>query len=289
MSIFNKLKSAVATVLLFPFALMATQSVNIATTYSLKSAHLNEEREFHVYLPPLYSKNSDRRFPVVYVLDGDLHRLKSVAGMLEGLSTETLESQVKQAIVVAIPNSKNAIRERDFTPTNVNWEFKGQILEEFSGIGNAKNYAKFFNDELIPHIEKKYQTSEQRLLIGESFGGLFASYTLLTTADTFTDYLIIDATYLWDNNYLNRTIENSKKQLLKSNVNVYLTFANNAAFGDIGKTNKEWGYQFYSNLSSIPNNNLNIEQRYFDNESHGTVALQSWYYGLKALLSNNAN
>lgn len=245
---------------------------------------MEEKREFHVYLPPSYAENSVTRYPVVYLLDGDIHRLKAVSGILEGLSSDTLEKQTLEAIVVAIPTSTNAIRERDLTPTNVDWVFDGNVLEEFEDIGNAENYAKFFKTELIPEINNRFRTETKKLLIGESFGGLFSAYVLLNHSETFTDYLIIDATYLWDNNYLNRTFDAKKQQASNITVNVVLTFANNAAFGAIGKTNKEWGFQFFDNLSSINSGNFNVEKLYFDDESHGTVALLSWYRGFRILL-----
>lgn len=68
----------------------------------IESALLRETRDYHVYLPASYG-NTDNAFPVIYQLDGDVHRLKAFSGVLEGLSTETLGNQVLQAIVVAIP------------------------------------------------------------------------------------------------------------------------------------------------------------------------------------------
>ncbi|WP_308200255.1 alpha/beta hydrolase-fold protein [Pseudoalteromonas sp. 2CM39R] len=223
----------------------------------------------------------------MYLLDGDQTHLKAVAGLVEALSTERLEQQIQQAIIVAIPNSKNAIRERDFTPTNVDWTFNGKLLERFENIGNALNYSAFFEKELIPLINKNYRTSTKRVLIGESFGGLFASYVLLTNHALFTDYLIIDATYLWDNNYLNRYFNDNQFINKQLNGNVYFTFANNVeAFGEIGKINYQWGLAFAKKLKAHPSDNLVINQRCFEDETHGTVAALSWYYGIKELLSN---
>ena len=263
----------------------ASENIVLAKTHQLKSVILGEQRSFSVYLPPSYNQSPNQVYPVIYLLDGDHTHLKAVAGLVEALSTQRLEQQIQQAIIVAIPNSKNAIRERDFTPTNVDWTFNGMLLEKFENIGNAANYSAFFEKELIPLINKNYRTSTKRVLIGESFGGLFASYVLLTNHALFTDYLIIDATYLWDNNYLNRYF--NEKQLINKplNGNVYFTFANNAkAFGEIGKTNYQWGLAFAKKLKAHPSDNLVINQRYFEDETHGTVAALSWYYGLKSIL-----
>ena len=265
----------------------ASENIVFAKTHQLTSVILGEQRSFSVYLPPSYNENPNKVYPVIYLLDGDQTHLKAVAGLVETLSTDRLEQQIQQAIIVAIPNSKNAIRERDFTPTNVDWTFNGKLLERFENIGNALNYSAFFEKELIPLINKNYRTSTKRVLIGESFGGLFASYVLLTNHALFTDYLIIDATYLWDNNYLNRYFNDNQFINKQLNGNVYFTFANNVeAFGEIGKTNYQWGLAFAKKLKAHPSDNLFINQRYFEDETHGTVAALSWYYGIKELLSN---
>lgn len=265
----------------------ASENIVFAKTHQLTSVILGEQRSFSVYLPPSYNENPNKVYPVIYLLDGDQTHLKAVAGLVEALSTDRLEQQIQQAIIVAIPNSKNAIRERDFTPTNVDRTFNGKLLERFENIGNALNYSAFFEKELIPLINKNYQTSTKRVLIGESFGGLFASYVLLTNHALFTDYLIIDATYLWDNNYLNRYFNDNQFINKQLNGNVYFTFANNVeAFGEIGKTNYQWGLAFAKKLKAHPSDNLVINQRYFEDETHGTVAALSWYYGIKELLSN---
>ena len=282
-----KVLSIIFLSLFFTINVYASEPITLAKTYQLKSVILNEQRSFSVYLPPSYNQSPNQSYPVIYLLDGDQTHLKAVAGLVEALSTQRLEQQIQQAIIVAIPNSQNAIRERDFTPTNVDWTFNGKLLERFENIGNASNYSAFFEKELIPLINKNYRTSTKRVLIGESFGGLFASYVLLTNHALFTDYLIIDATYLWDNNYLNRYFNDNQFINKQLNGNVYFTFANNVeAFGEIGKTNYQWGLAFAKKLKAHPSDNLVINQRYFEDETHGTVAALSWYYGIKELLSN---
>jgi len=253
--------------------------ISIAQSYSIDSKVMNEQRKFAVYLPPSY-ETTKVSYPVIYVLDGDWHRLKAVSGIVEALSTDTLENQINESIIVAIPNSESAVRERDFTPTNVDWIHNGKVLEKFENIGNADNYILFFENELIPLINSKYRTSNKRIIIGESFGGLFAAHTLLMKPSLFSDYLIIDATYLWDNNYLNRMYDDIGYGRKPISATVYLSFANNHAFGEIGETNFKWGQEFSSKLKSKSSLAFKFKSQYFENESHGTVALPSWYNGL---------
>lgn len=266
-----------------PAVLQAADS--LGKWQSFDSKVMQEKRDFAVYLPPSYGK-SNKKYPVIYLLDGDQRRLNVVAGIQDALSTEILEQQVNEAIIVAIPNSELAVRERDLTPTNVDWVFKGKLLEEFDNIGQADLFIEFFRQELIPKINSNYQTSEKRILVGESFGGLFAAHTLLTQPDVFTDYLIIDPTSLWDNNYLNRKYSELDYDKNRAKANVWFAFANNEAFGDIGATNYKWGMELVSRLKKHPT--VQVAEQFFPNESHGTVALQSWYFGLRHLNKNTA-
>ena len=114
---------------------------------------------------------------------------KGFVGVLESLSTDTLERQVQESIVISIPNTN---RSRDLTPSSLKeWKFNGLVLDTFEETGNARQFAKFLEKELMPNIESNYRTTNQRVLVGESFGGLFAANELLQSTPVFTDYLII--------------------------------------------------------------------------------------------------
>lgn len=266
-------------ILLFTLPVFADDSILLGTSTSLESKIMAENRPYMVYLPPSYEK-SENTYPVIYLLDGDIHRFKGFVGVLESLSTETLENQVQEAIVIAIPNTN---RSRDLTPSSIiEWKFKDRVLETFEQTGNANQFAKFLEKELIPAVDTAYRTSNKRLLVGESFGGLFAANTLIESPSVFTDYLIIDPTSLWDNDYLNRAL-NAGNRDINFNSRVYFAFANNSHLGDIGLTNYRWGATFASSV--IDNNDAISEQQYFKNETHGTVAFLAWYNGLKTLMS----
>ena len=264
--------------LIFALAAHAEDSILLGTSTSLESKVLGENRPYMVYLPPSYAV-SENTYPVIYLLDGDTHRFKGFVGVLESLSTETLERQVQESIVISIPNTN---RSRDLTPSTLKeWKFKGRVLDTFEQTGNAHHFAKFLEQELIPAIDNKYRTSQKRVLVGESFGGLFAASILLKSPSLFTDYLIIDPTSLWDNDYLNRTF-NASNRNSKASPDVFFAFANNSHLGEIGLTNYKWGATFASSI--IDNANGIAQQQYFENETHGTVAFLAWYNGLKALL-----
>ncbi|ANB21969.1 MULTISPECIES: alpha/beta hydrolase [Alteromonas] len=262
------------------FASFADDPILLGTSTFIESKVMDENRPYMVYLPPSYEAN-EKTYPVIYLLDGDIHRFTGFVGVLESLSTETLEKQVQESIVVSIPNTN---RPRDLTPSILTeWTFRGRVLDTFEQTGNAPQFIKFLEQELIPSIDTNYRTSKKRVLVGESFGGLFAANTLLESPSVFTDYLIIDPTTLWDNNYLNKALDTSNTDAM-SGSRVYFAFANNSHLGEIGLTNYKWGTEF---ASSVINNTHGIsQQQYFENETHGTVAFLGWYNGLKVLLPN---
>ncbi len=260
----------------------ASDSINVGTSYSLNSKVLNEARSYLVYLPPSYNEGN-RHYPVLYVLDGDIHRFKGIVGVVEALSTETLSNQITEVIVVAIPNT---VRSKDLTPSILpEWKFNGVVLERFEETGQAKKFLSFLEKELIPTIKKSFRVSEKKILVGESFGGLFSAFVLIHSQSSFSDYLIVDPTALWDNDYLNKEYSVIKNtQTVKANV--YFAFANNSNIGEIGITNYQWGSKFASNISENTNDEIKFLKQYFENENHGTVALMAWYNGLRFLLSN---
>lgn len=262
----------------FALTAYAENPILLGTSTALESKVMGENRPYMVYLPPSYEA-SENTYPVIYLLDGDTHRFKGFVGVLESLSTATLGRQVQESIVISIPNTN---RSRDLTPSSLKqWKFKGRVLDTFEQTGNAHQFAKFFEQELIPAIDTKYRTSEKRVLVGESFGGLFAANTLLKSPSIFTDYLIIDPTSVWDNDYLNRAF-NASNEDVKPGFGVFFAFANNSHLGEVGLTNYKWGTTFASSVTG--NTNGISQQLYFENETHGTVAFLAWYNGLKVLL-----
>lgn len=263
---------------------MASESINLGTSLSLESEILDETRGYYVYLPPSYETDKSL-YPTIYLLDGDINRFKGFVGVLEALSTATLGNQVQQAIVIALPNTD---RSRDLTPSVLKqWRFKGRVLDTFEKTGNAKAFSLFIEKELIPKVESSFRTSGKRMLVGESFGGLFASYSLLHKQELFTDYLLIDPTAVWDDDYLNRTHDLAFKGVTV-NSNVYFAFANNSHLGALGLANYEMGSEFAAKMIKQSSKQALAKQQYFANETHGTVAFLAWYHGLKQLLATKS-
>jgi hypothetical protein len=154
-----------------------SSSSNKVIINELPSKVLNEEREVIVHLPESYDRDTERRYPVIYVLDGssqDGHTAYSAALMARiGVMPEL--------IVVGLPNVSGEGRQRDYTPP-----FMVQDLEKpGSPRGEADRFLSFLRTELIPKIESDYRTTPFRMLAGYSRGGLLVAYSLLADSQLF--------------------------------------------------------------------------------------------------------
>ncbi len=134
---------------------------------------LAERRECTVYLPESYMRDASRRYPVLYVLDG---------GSQAGHTAESARllariSVMPEVIVVGLPSSGEN-RARDYTPPYMLTEAKGTA-------GQADRFLRFIEAELIPHVDRTYRTTAERMLTGWSRGGLFVVYSLLERPELF--------------------------------------------------------------------------------------------------------
>ncbi len=145
----------------------------------LASPQLGNVRDLFVYRPPSY-ESSDRRYPVIYMHDGqNLFDPRTsfagewnVDGILDEASSEGLE-----AIVVGIPNMGTA-RCSEYSPFD----------DPRHGPGNGDAYIAFITDTIKPLIDHDYRTlpeREQTGIAGSSLGGLISVYAFFKRPDIF--------------------------------------------------------------------------------------------------------
>jgi predicted alpha/beta superfamily hydrolase len=146
----------------------------------------------------------------------------------------------------------------------------------------------FLENELRPKIEGDLRTNGNSTLVGVSFGGLFTAYTLITRPELFDHYVILDATYVWDDNYLNKILAKPKQKISTKNISVHLALANNDHIGEHGVANRRWGNEFIKQLESKSSDTFTVHSDYFPNERHGTVEFLGWYHGMLKLFGPQA-
>lgn len=144
---------------------------------TVSSKVLREDREFVVMLPESYARDPGRRYPVIYVLDGDSQHAQTAASaaLLARIGV------MPEVIVIGIPPKDGRGRQRDYTPPGMRQDTDAADGPE----GAADRFLAFLKDELIPRVEHDYRTCAPRMLAGNSRGGLFVVYSLLSEPSLF--------------------------------------------------------------------------------------------------------
>jgi predicted alpha/beta superfamily hydrolase len=153
---------------------------------SMRSNVLGEMRGYQIHLPDGYARSPDKRYPVIYVLDGgsqSAHTAVSSAVMAR-------IGAMPDVIVIGIPSGK--MRARDYTPPGMRLD----IDEADSPAGQADRFLAFLQRELVPQVEREFRANGERVLAGNSRAGLFVVYALSTEPTLFRAY-IANSPALW--------------------------------------------------------------------------------------------
>src|SRR3989442_4169105 len=135
-----------------------TLTGNIKVHRAFPSKILGNRRDILVYLPPGYRRLSRKRYPVLYLQDGQnvFDAATSFSGVEWGVD-ETAERLIRQKlieplIIVAIAHTgENRIHE--YAPTRGVIDPKAKRKKRSRGL--APQYGRFLLEELKPSIEKK--------------------------------------------------------------------------------------------------------------------------------------
>lgn len=146
-------------------------------TLTLTANKLGYPKKIWIYLPVNYAKDIHKKFPVLYMMDGQnlFDSKSSFAG--EWQVDETLDSLKANCIVVGIEHG-NQERINELTP------FKN---DNYGG-GKADLMLDFILHQVMPNINSTYRTKTDKnhtAIFGSSLGGLFAYYAVFKHPDIF--------------------------------------------------------------------------------------------------------
>ncbi|HLW34438.1 MAG TPA: alpha/beta hydrolase-fold protein [Chthoniobacterales bacterium] len=181
-----------------------TLTGNIKRHRAFPSKVLGNRRDVLVYLPPGYSRFSRRRYPVLYLHDGQnvFDAATSFAGVEWGVD-ETAQRLIRQKaieplIIVAISNmGEERIHEYAPTPGVITPHDRPKKRSR----GLAGMYGRFLTQELKPFIDRKYRTrpeAEFTGLGGSSLGGLATLAIGIIFSDTFRRLMVMSPSVWWD-------------------------------------------------------------------------------------------
>lgn len=170
----------------------ATDSVPAHDSFTLQSKALGEARPINVYIPARFRASrggNTSALPVLYMPDGGLDEdFPHVTRMVESLIAR---GAIRPVIVVGVPNTQ---RRRDLTgPTRAASD--STIAPR---VGGSATFRRFLRDELMPEVERRYRTTRERGIVGESLAGLFVVETFLEEPTLFTHYIALDPSVWWN-------------------------------------------------------------------------------------------
>lgn len=247
----------------------------LGETIEISSKELGENRTLNIYLPPSYSDTT--HLPVVYLLDGGLDEdFIHVSGLYQ-FNNFPWVNRVPQSIIVGIVNKD---RKKDLSfPTSI-----AADKETYPTTGGSENFINFIQNELQPFIKNKYHTTDDKTLIGQSLGGLFATEILLKRPSMFNTYILISPSLWWDNG----SIMNYESEVYQTGFALPLKIY--VGYGKEGMTPGKFPHvmeqdakRLVANLSKSKNKNLLIVDDYLSKEDHATIGHIAVFNALRTL------
>src|SRR2546427_1155574 len=186
---------------------------NIKRHRAFPSRILGNRRDVLVYLPPGYRRFSGKRYPVLYLHDGQnvFDAATAFAGVEWGVD-ETAERLIRRKlieplIIVAIANMGEE-RIHEYAPTRGVIDAKAKRKKRSRGL--ARLYGHFLMNELKPYIDRKYRTrpgAEFTGLGGSSLGGLVTLAIGILYPLAFRRLMVMSPSIWWDNFAIYRLVD----------------------------------------------------------------------------------
>jgi hypothetical protein len=203
-----------------------------------------------VALPASYPSKAKKLYPTIYLLDANFH-----FGMVTDMTRHmTLDEDFPETIVVGLGYPPRGslqstfdrafmLRSRDFTPSRDPAAEK--MLSKWLKVkrvttGGARQMLSFLEEQVIPFIESRYRSDpSRRVLVGHSFGGLFALYVLFKSHRLFRGYLAANPSLWYSDGEVFRFEADYAGHHKRLPVKLFLA---------AGELEEDWKYQMTSTL-----------------------------------------
>ena len=170
---------------------------------------MDEKRDFIVYLPPQYEAEPNRRYPVLYLQDGQ-NLFDPDTSFIPGKYWRVGESadelimagMIEPLMIVGIYNS-GRYRINEYT----------HVEDKRLGGGRADAYGQMLVEELKPFVDHHYRTLpgiENCGLGGSSLGGLVSMYLALRYSWAFGKLAAMSPSVWWRNRAILKTVAQIK-------------------------------------------------------------------------------
>lgn len=260
-------------------------------------------RNIEIWLPPSYGENPTKRFPVLYMQDGQNifnpeTSMHNTAWMADSTAKKMIADQrVKPFIIVAIWNTDKRFFE--YFPEKATKNFTAKDLKVFEKIKQQEKtkdtellgdeYLKFLVSELKPYIDKNYLTlsnPENTSICGSSMGALISLYAICEYPNVFGQAACMSTHWpiLFDNGYMPLS-EGIKKYVYEN----LPAASDHRIYFDHGTKSLDQYYEVHQkaidNIMKLKGyNNSNWVTKKFENAEHAELAWQKRFDEVLAFL-----
>ena len=187
----------------------------IERIHGFESKILGNTREVTIYLPASYDDRADRRYPVLYMQDGqnlfDAERAY-IPGqhwkLKEAADTAIGERTASPMIIVGVDHAGIG-RADEYTPI--------RSVQHKSG-GRADDYARMLIEELKPLIDERFRTLPDAAstgIAGSSLGGLVSLHAALTHPDVFGRVAAMSPSVWWADRAILKSVDAYRGPVLR--------------------------------------------------------------------------
>lgn len=162
--------------------------------HKFKSDVFGNTRTLRVLVPPRYNRDRNKKYPVLYLNDGQnlFHVRTAQSKWSEWGVDETYKDllayrEIEPIIIVGIDNAGKSGRANEYLP------YYDKYLTPPLPNPQGENYPQFITDEVMPFIEGKYRVkkgAEFTGLGGASYGALISLYTAIKKPNVFGSLLL---------------------------------------------------------------------------------------------------
>jgi hypothetical protein len=250
----------------------ASEPSSPARAFQIESAILGQKRQIFVVLPSSFARSaSDRRYPVMVVLDGEAN-VSAAATVGDALAAH---GQIPECVIVAIANREGRtdqesarLRVQDLTPP-------GLSVSGSSANENGDKFLDFIERELLPAVDRQFRGGLPRVLIGHSSGGILATWAAATRPGI-RAVIAIDAPNAFGDDWLPKKLIAHANASARSKPPTPLRYASfEARFG--------WRDDTWRALTAAAPTSWLLDREHLTHESHETMPMLAMYLGLREL------
>jgi predicted alpha/beta superfamily hydrolase len=226
--------------------------------------------QLHISLPASYTKEPNRRYPVLYVTDG-YWDFETVHASYMNLVYDRV---APECLIVGLGYAGENL---DYN-TLRGWELSPAPLgPDAKASGHAADFLKILEQTIMPFVAREYRTDPSyRVLAGSSLGGLFTLYTMYTKPELFQAYIAASPAVVVHDGWLFGYEEAFEKSNRPLKARLFVTAAENERPSFRAAIER-----FSQVVSSRHYPGFVFKFRLIDGERHGGTKSESYNRGLR--------